>query len=329
MDGKSRYVQTVRRLRLRHIELLRVLGEQCTLSAAATELSLSQSAVSKMLGEIERELGATLFHRSKRGVILSAEGEVAVRGARVLLNDLAALSEKVEMVHSGASDLLRIGTFSTVALLPFGLAALHRQFPNLKSRLVEGIAGDLIKRLLAGEIDCVVGSLPPDALSQAEIGELEFDVIAEDRLCVMAAPSHRLRGSRRLTLHQLSEERWVLPLEGTLLRSTFIASFLRENLRPPSADIESTSPVTMRWLVRADSERLGVMRWQQAREEIADGYLCMLALTSSPQLSPVALIYRKNVMGYGQILEDFKRVLIQEVRSLDASAKRRHVRKAG
>lgn len=323
---RSRYTQVVRRLRLRHLELLQVLGEECTLSTAGERLNLSQSAVSKMLGEIEQELGVVLFHRSKRGVIASAEGHVAIRGACLLLNDLAALSERVEIVHRGASDLLRIGTFSTVALLAYGLVAFHRQHPEMKSRLIEGIAGELIKLLFAGEVDCIVGALPIDMLSQVEIDELTFDVIAEDRLCVMAAPGHRLQNSRRLTWRQLQGERWVLPLEGTLIRSAFIAGFLRANLHPPGPEIESTSPVTMRWLVRADSERLGVMRWQQAREEIAEGYLCMLPLASTPELSPVSLISRKGAAGHQRILNDFKRALIQESRSLNMTGKARSSR---
>lgn len=314
----SRYTQIVRRLRLRHLELLQVLDEESTLSNAAERLNLSQSAISKMLGEIEQELGAVLFHRSKRGVSVSAEGRVAIRGACLVLNDLAALSERVDIVRQGASDLLRIGTLSTVAVLAYGLTAFHRKYPEMRSRLVEGIVGDLIRLLFAGEIDCIVGVLPVDMLSQAEIDELKFDVVAEDHLCIMAAPGHRLMGKRRLGWQQLQKERWVLPHQDTLIRSTFIATFLKENLHPPGPEIESTSPVTMRWLVRADSERLGVMRWQQAREEIDQGYLCMLPLASNPALPPISLISRKKVGGHNDILEDFKQALIREGRALDA-----------
>jgi len=67
----------VRRLRLRHLELLVALGEAGTMRAAADRLHLSQPAISKMLLETEDALGARLFERSRQGVHPTPAGAAA------------------------------------------------------------------------------------------------------------------------------------------------------------------------------------------------------------------------------------------------------------
>jgi DNA-binding transcriptional LysR family regulator len=66
LDTKT--ARLVRTLRLRHLELLVVLSETTTMRDAATRLHLSQPAISKMLGEIERCFVARLFERSHQGI---------------------------------------------------------------------------------------------------------------------------------------------------------------------------------------------------------------------------------------------------------------------
>lgn len=67
----------IRRLRLRHLQLLVALADVGTMRGAATRLNLSQPALSKMLGEIEAGFGARLFERSPQGLTANALGTAA------------------------------------------------------------------------------------------------------------------------------------------------------------------------------------------------------------------------------------------------------------
>ncbi len=77
MDTKA--ARLVRTLRLRHLELLVVLSETTTMRDAATRLHLSQPAISKMLGEIERCFGARRFERSHQGILYLGSRTLSAR----------------------------------------------------------------------------------------------------------------------------------------------------------------------------------------------------------------------------------------------------------
>lgn len=134
----------------------------------------------------------------------------------------------------------------------------------------------------------------------------------------MVAPGHRLLARKKLLWSHLASERWIMPAHGTLIRRALVSAFLGDNLRPPHPEVESTSPVTMRWLIRADSERLGVMRWQQAREEIREGYLCELSLAQHPPLAPVSLISRRSEKVRLPLLDALGRALLHEAARIGA-----------
>jgi DNA-binding transcriptional LysR family regulator len=304
--------RVLRRLRMRHLELLQLLGEFGTVSEAAERLNLSQSAVSKMLAEMERAFDTPLFTRSKRGVEPTQQGRAVIQGAGVLVNDLLSIEERLVALAHGATDILRVGAFSTVSLMAYGLTEFHRRHPGMTTRVREALPHELVDALLRAELDCIVGALPADMLTPAQIDALSFTALAHDHVCVMVVPGHPLLRKKKLTWAQLHDQRWIMPAHGTLIRSALVNVFLGANLRPPHPEIESTSPVTMRWLIKADPQRLGVMRWQQAREEIREGYLCQLPLAQYPPLAPVSLIARRRETARRPLLDGLAKALLDE-----------------
>src|SRR4051812_30062237 len=100
----------VRRLRLRHLELLVALADAGTMRAAATRLHLSQPALSKMLGEIEKGFGTRLFERSPQGLAANGLGEAAIYRARIMLGELSRAQQEVDALRGGATGVLRLGT---------------------------------------------------------------------------------------------------------------------------------------------------------------------------------------------------------------------------
>jgi DNA-binding transcriptional LysR family regulator len=100
----------VRRLRLRHLELLVALADEGTMRAAAGRLHLSQTALSKMLAEVEAGFGARLFERSPQGVAPNPLGEAVIYRARVMLGELARGKDEVDALRNGAEGVLRLGS---------------------------------------------------------------------------------------------------------------------------------------------------------------------------------------------------------------------------
>src|SRR5262245_25657826 len=100
----------------RHLRLLVALDDIRHLGKVAASINVSQPAVSKALGELERGLGLKLFERTARGLVPTAYGECLIRHARVMLGELAQARDELRGLASGSSGSIRIGVLATAAL---------------------------------------------------------------------------------------------------------------------------------------------------------------------------------------------------------------------
>ena len=311
----------LRRMRLRHLELLTVLHELPRVRAAARRLNLSQPAVSKMLREIEQVFGAPLFERSRTGVTPNALGQAAMRRATVICNEVRVAEEEAGTLRSGASALLRIGTFSITSIAPAAIARLRAVQPGVAVRIREGAVSVLLEQLMAGELDCVFGALAPDALGADAIGELVSEVIRDDRVSVVASSAHRLARARRLQWKDLIGETWVLQPQNSLVRRAFMAAYFDQGLSPPPAAVETLSPITMAALIGLDPGLIGAMRSENVPLQQSRGQLVVLPVAPVAPLPPLALFSRRTRADRSPILERF-------VQALHRSAGARRARRA-
>lgn len=307
---KTRIDQLVRRLRLRHLELLVALEENRTMRAAAGRLNLSQPAVSKMLAEAEDALGARLFERSPQGVLATAAGAAAVHRARVALGELAHAQEEIAAISSGASAVLRVGAFSVTAAVPAAVVRLRQRMPAAAVHIHEGRVNDLIQRLLDGDLDCVFGALTTEMLTNDRLRLLQSEVLLEDRLCVLAAASNPITRRRQLRWPDLRDACWVVPPRQTLVRQAFMTAFLNEGVDPPQPVIEAVSSVTIGAVLRLDPKLLCAVRFEHARDEVARGGVKRLPLSPTIGLPPLGLFTRRGDVVSTPVVQAFA----QEIR---------------
>src|SRR3954468_1728330 len=98
--------------------------------AAATRLHLSQPALSKMLGEIEKGFGTRLFERSPQGLAANGLGEAAIYRARIMLGELSRAQQEVDALRGGATGVLRLGTLSVTVSVPRAITHLRKRIPG-------------------------------------------------------------------------------------------------------------------------------------------------------------------------------------------------------
>ena len=154
---------------LKALRTFLAVAETGSVSAASGQLHSVQSNITARVKALEAELGAELFLRSRRGMRLSAAGEVLLPHAR----EVIAAAERARRAVAGFSDrptLLRLGSMETtlaVRLTP-ALARLRAAHPSLRIRAETGTTEELSARLLAGEIDLgfIAGPFPhPDLIA--------------------------------------------------------------------------------------------------------------------------------------------------------------------
>lgn len=284
----------VRRLRLRHLELLAALDDTGTLRGTASRLNLSQPAISKMLNEIEAGFGVRLFDRGPRGVQGNPFGHAAVRRARSILNEVALARADIDAMRAGASAVLRLGAPSVTSAVPAAIVRLRRQMPAIAVQIVEGRVRELIERLLDGEIDCVFGAMTPELLASDLPKYLSSEVLIADELAVLVSAGNRLVRKRHLGWGDLHAARWVAPPKETLVRQAFMTAFLNAGADPPEPVIEAMSSVTVGTVLRMEPSLLCAVRLEHAREEVARGAVRRLAVAPVMPLPSLGLFTRRG-----------------------------------
>ena len=149
-----------------------------SLSAAARELGLTPSAVSRIIARAEQRLGSRLLLRTTRAITLTTEGEAYLRGARRILADMDEVEQAIadQGVPRGrlrVSAALGHGRLTVVPLV----AAFSALYPEV---VVDLSLGDEVVDILGGEADVGIrfGDLPDSSLSARCIGETGQVVVA-------------------------------------------------------------------------------------------------------------------------------------------------------
>ncbi len=134
------------------------VAEHGSFSEASARLHIAQSALSRHVLALERELGVTLFERQPRGVALTESGALLLERARRILDDVEAARAEVMAQARLPSGQAVIGTTSTTSRILYGPLAerFARDFPNVRLRFVEGVPYLLLEGLDTGQIDLAV-----------------------------------------------------------------------------------------------------------------------------------------------------------------------------
>ena len=150
------------------LELYRVfkeVAEAGNISTAAKNLSISQSAVSQSIKQLETALQARLFARSPRGVTLTGEGQMLYQYVRRALGLLATGEDKLSQAQQLLLGTLVIGASDTVTsfFLTHYLDAFHRLHPGIRLKIVSGRSAKVLSMLKSGAVDIAFASSPSDS----------------------------------------------------------------------------------------------------------------------------------------------------------------------
>lgn len=183
-----------------------------SLTKAAEEVFLTQSAVSRQMKDLERSLSTPPLERFGRGVRLTPAGETLLNHALKILGDIREAVQAVHEIEEGVAGELRLGTTVTVAnyLLPQILAAYRREHPHVRVILKPAASTKLLTQLRRNELDLAVAensSVPdPDLKIWREI---------DDPIVMVAPPAHKLAGRRSVSPAQIGDEDMILREQGS------------------------------------------------------------------------------------------------------------------
>lgn len=129
---------------------------------AAEKLFYSQSGISRMINDLEKEWNVTLFERGRTGVRLTSDGIKLLPFATNVCEEYQKLQAEVDALNGLQSGIIRIGTFSSVAThwLPGILKAFQEDYPNIDFELLLGDYTEIESWIAEGRVDCGFTRLP-------------------------------------------------------------------------------------------------------------------------------------------------------------------------
>ncbi len=180
-----------RRPEFHQLEIFLKVVETRSFAGAARLLGRTQPAVSQAIARLEDICGGDLFER-RRGASLALTpiGEAILSSARVLLYTIDEQMVQAAATAQSRAGRLAIGFFPGLASGPLraGLADFHRAAPAVRLRLVEGLPGELHRRLNERDIDLMIAALMP----RLDGGGLIQETLWHERLHVALPVSHPL-----------------------------------------------------------------------------------------------------------------------------------------
>jgi DNA-binding transcriptional LysR family regulator len=190
-----------------------------SLSAAATELGYTQSAVSRQIAGLERQLGVPLVQRHVRGVRPTPAGEVFRHHAQATLNDADRAVRAARDVRDGAvSRPLAIGATPSLAagIVPAAIRRLLEEAAPLRWSLVPGLSPELHDRVIAGDLDVAVVTDAPPGLPHDPRVERRF--LGMDDMAVVLPIDHPRAGHGPVHIQTLADQTWVEDNDGSAAR---------------------------------------------------------------------------------------------------------------
>lgn len=180
------------------------VAELGSITKAAEAMGYTQSAVSRMVADLEDEWNLNLLRRSRGGLALSSDGLMMLPYIKELCRHYEALQEQANSLKGLETGFIRIGSctsFSTQCL-PSILKQFEQRYPSIVFQLQNMEYSETDDALCAGEIDCGFISAPYSP-------ELEVTVLMRDRMLAVLPPDHPLADASCFPLQRLSDERII------------------------------------------------------------------------------------------------------------------------
>lgn len=279
-----------RRLKVRDLHMIETIASRGSMARAAEELGLSQPAISKVIADLERDLGVTVFDRNTRGVQLTASGEILRRRGRVILDELKQGLDEIRNFADPATGLVRVGVSLAQSL--FISAVIERtslRYPGIKFSVVMSDPLNLIRALRERELDVTI--------CRGQMAEhdptLKADVLFRDRIEVVVAPNHPLARRRKLSLADLMAERWALPASDTYLGGLVQNAFRARGLPMPHA-VVTTASLQLRFELMDTGGFVTLAARSMVTHQSRRGRIKALPVAFDDEAGPMAAITLRN-----------------------------------
>src|SRR5438128_1879532 len=255
-------------MEIRQLKAFLAIAELGTFTAAAARVHVTQAAISMQIRQLEIEVGAQLFVRAPRRVILTEAGETLFARAKAILREHDAAVEEIAALTGPHRGRLRVGSASAMVNadpLPNILKELRQSHEKVEISVASGTSEALVQQILDGELDLAFVSLPVEARG------IQTTLLNEDYLVAIASLRHKLAKQRVVSAYALAGEKLILGERGGNTRRLIDQFFAQAGVKLNVA-MELSRLAAIKRMVEEDMG-VGIVPLQSVREEVAAGRL--------------------------------------------------------
>jgi DNA-binding transcriptional LysR family regulator len=282
---------------VRQLKAFVAVAAELHFGRAAERLNMAPPTLSELIRRLELELGAQLFTRTTRRVVITAAGAELLARAKTILDDVASAEAAVRGVAGGDAGTVRLGITPPVAqtLAPHLMGIFAAEAPLVTVRLQRMWLPKLITALVAGDID--VGITCGIIATPAGIAN---EVFCAEPLLVGLRPSHSLAGCDTIVLADLAND--VLGIAPEALFPAWVLSqrqaLAAAGIAPATVDLVDTDLAAVRWVDQPGVEwillipSLAAAHTQTVVRPVVPEQLVPFTLQWNPNQAPSAAVAR-------------------------------------
>ena len=272
---------------IRQLEMFLAVAEESSFTRAGERLHVSQSAISRQIGLLEKELGGPLFNRDGRRVSLTHPGELLLETAYNVSRELEDVAGQISDVHGLSRGRLHLAGGMTVCMyiLPRLLKkyrSLHRQ---VDLRVSTGTFEAILRKLRSHEVDLALLTLPVVAK------DLEVLPVLKEELVVVMAARHPLARRRTVDAQELGKYPLVLYEPGSNTREA-VEKFLREERVAADVAMETENVEIIKAMV-ASGTGITVISHAAIARELKQKRLAFARIRGRKLYRETGWVYRK------------------------------------
>ena len=293
--GQDEFIR--RGLRFSQMRLIALLDRKGQISSAAAQLGMTQSAASRLLSELEYTVGAKLYERHGRGVVLSEAGQAMARQALTILNQLDNAHQEIAQIIDGARGQVRIGAVtgpSMELVLPV-VRQLREGYPGIELSVVVDTSDKLAEALFSHDLDFYIGRLP----EEMDAKSVTMRPLGVEPVTMIARLGHPLDEKEIISIGECLDYDWILQPVGSPLRRSIEAHLLTNGFNLPQHVFVTTSPL-LSLAVLAETDAVTPVARPVANFLCQDGALaariCRLPVREQINVSPYSIVQRVSAI---------------------------------
>ena len=276
-------------MELRHIRYFLALVEEGNFTRAAGRVGIAQSPFSSQIRDLEREVGAALFHRLPHGAELTDAGRAFLEVVRPMPETTEQATRAARRAARGETGSLAVGftaasAFNTV--VPRAVRAFRRAYPDVALRLEEANTTRLVAALNDGRLDAAF--VRPGAPG---LDGLRLRLVSEEPMVAAMPASHPAASQEVVSLAELGTDLVLFPREiGSVLYDTVVGAYRAAGLEPRVVQYAPQIASTLN-LVAAE---LGVTLAPACMAQLTIAGVVYRPIADEPPVAPLALAARRD-----------------------------------